>query len=145
MSIYKCCTHIGRRLEDNLLALNVSLLHKYPPSCFPSHGRICLIVFYLRSYLVYVIDQSLLSLAVYPDNNHQWLWLIKNSLHTCVFCWKRLQTVWIQIRPDMLSGLIWIQTVWHSDVIPEEFKTNEKMSAGDKKHAQLHIRQSVKE
>ena len=26
-----------------------------------------------------------------------------------------------QIRPDKMLGLIWIQTVWHSDGIPERF------------------------
>ena len=28
-------------------------------------------------------------------------------------------TVWTQIRPDKMSGLIWIKIVWHSDGIPE--------------------------
>ena len=35
--------------------------------------------------------------------------------------WYPLQTVWTQIRPDKTSGLIWIQTVWHSDGISERF------------------------
>ena len=30
--------------------------------------------------------------------------------------WKQFGT---QIWPDRMSGLIWIQTVWHSDRIPE--------------------------
>ena len=30
-----------------------------------------------------------------------------------------LQTVWTQIRPDILSGLIWVQTVWQPDGIYE--------------------------
>ena len=30
-----------------------------------------------------------------------------------------MQTIWTQIRPDILSGLIWIQTACHSDGIPE--------------------------
>ena len=30
-----------------------------------------------------------------------------------------LQTVRIQIRPDKLSGLGWIQAVWHYDGVPE--------------------------
>ena len=42
-----------------------------------------------------------------------------NSLSTIVVCWWLLQTVWTQIRPDNMSGLIRIQTVWHSDGIPE--------------------------
>ena len=29
------------------------------------------------------------------------------------------KSVWTQIRPDKMSGLIWIQTVWHSDGIPK--------------------------
>ena len=28
-------------------------------------------------------------------------------------CCYFFQTVWTQIRPDKMSGLIWIQTVWH--------------------------------
>ena len=32
-----------------------------------------------------------------------------------------LQTVWTQIRPDIMLGLIWIQTVRHFDDIPEIF------------------------
>ena len=31
-------------------------------------------------------------------------------------CWS-LQAVWTQIRPNRKPGLIWIQTVWHSDAI----------------------------
>ena len=34
-------------------------------------------------------------------------------------CRLPLQKVWNQIRPDKTSGLIWIQTVWHSGGIPE--------------------------
>ena len=32
---------------------------------------------------------------------------------------KPLQTDWTQIRPNNMLALIWIQTVWHSDGIPE--------------------------
>ena len=28
-----------------------------------------------------------------------------------------MQTVWTQTRPDKMSGLVWIQAVWHSDLI----------------------------
>ena len=38
---------------------------------------------------------------------------------TSVVCWWSLQTDWTQIRPNKMSGLIWIRTVWHSDGIPE--------------------------
>ena len=38
-----------------------------------------------------------------------------NYLPPTVVCWQHLQAVWNQIGP----GLIWIQTVWHSDGIPE--------------------------
>ena len=34
-----------------------------------------------------------------------------NSLPTSVVCSKPLQTDWTQIRPDEMSGLIWIQSV----------------------------------
>ena len=37
------------------------------------------------------------------------------------------QTVWIQIRPDILSGLIWVQTVHkgyrQTTLVGKEFKT----------------------
>ena len=42
-----------------------------------------------------------------------------NCLLYSVVCCKSLQTVWTQIRPDKMSGLIWIQTVRHSDDNPE--------------------------
>ena len=32
---------------------------------------------------------------------------------------KYLQTVWTQIRTDKTSVLIWGQTIWHSDKVPE--------------------------
>ena len=49
---------------------------------------------------------------------------------TFVICWQSSQTVWTQIKPDRQSVLIWIlkskksvliwiQTVWHSDSVPE--------------------------
>ena len=44
-----------------------------------------------------------------------------NSLPTGFLFWWPFQTAYIQIRPDKMSGLIWIQTVWHSDGISEIF------------------------
>ena len=38
---------------------------------------------------------------------------------TFVVCRSPLQTVWTQIRTVKMSVLIWIQTVWHSDSVPE--------------------------
>ena len=58
---------------------------------------------------------------------------------------KPLQTVWTQIRPDKMSGLIWILTVWHSDGIPKNFFPKRwfwKKSADNKKHVKLSRRQS---
>ena len=55
-------------------------------------------------------------------------------------------TVWTQIKPEKMSGLIWIQTVLHSDRITERIKKNddfEKKSADDKKHAKFPSRQRV--
>ena len=47
------------------------------------------------------------------------------------------QTDWTQIRPDKTSSLIWIQSVWHSDGIPDrDFPKKlilKKKSAADKK------------
>ena len=34
-------------------------------------------------------------------------------------CLLPLQTVWTQIRPNTMSGLIWVQSGCHSDGIPE--------------------------
>ena len=36
-----------------------------------------------------------------------------NSLRTSAICWYPAKTFWTQIRPDIMSGLIWIQAVWH--------------------------------
>ena len=46
-------------------------------------------------------------------------WTLCLLVATFVICWWPLQTVWIRIRPDKMSGLIWIQTVQHSDGFPE--------------------------
>ena len=51
---------------------------------------------------------------------------------TFVVCWWPLETVWTQIRPDKMSGLIWIQTVWHFDGIPEKVNFQTKYT-DDKK------------
>ena len=62
------------------------------------------------------------------------------SLPSSAVCWKCFQTVWTQIRPDKMSGLIWIQTVWQSDGIPERFFLNinfDKSRQTTKKHAIL--------
>ena len=42
-----------------------------------------------------------------------------NSQYASAICWLSLQTVWIQIRSDKMSDLIWHQTVWQSDGISE--------------------------
>ena len=42
-----------------------------------------------------------------------------NSSYASAVCWSYLQTVWTQIRTNKMWGLIRIQTVWHSDSIPE--------------------------
>ena len=46
-----------------------------------------------------------------------------------------LQKVWLKIKIDILSVLIWIQTIWHSDIIPEDYfvKLILKKSADNKK------------
>ena len=58
------------------------------------------------------------------------------------------ETVWTQIRPDKMLGLIWLQTVWHFDGIPERLfekvylkKKNLQIT---KKHAKLPSMQRVK-
>ena len=57
-----------------------------------------------------------------------------------------LQTDCTQIRPDILSYLIWIQSVWHLDDIPEiifwkvDFDKNQQMT---KKHEKFPRRQSL--
>ena len=58
-----------------------------------------------------------------------------------------LLTICTQIRPNKASKLIWIQTVWHSDGIPERFifkanfeKTKQQTT---EKHAKLPSMQEV--
>ena len=40
---------------------------------------------------------------------------LNNFLPTSVACWWHSPTDWTQIRLDTMLGLIWFQTVWHSD------------------------------
>ena len=56
-----------------------------------------------------------------------------NSLPSSVVCCRPLQTVWTQIRPDKMSGLIWIQTTDTMMVFP---KVDLKKSADDKTRMQ---------
>ena len=61
------------------------------------------------------------------------LWCF-NSLPTSVVCWYLLQTIRTQIKSEKMLRLIWIQTIWHSDGIPEIiffFKLILKKSADD--------------
>ena len=52
-------------------------------------------------------------------------WMLGNFSWFCYrlpVCWLitfTLQTVWTKIRSDKMSGLIWIQTIWHSYGFPE--------------------------
>ena len=68
-----------------------------------------------------------------------------NALLTCVVCWYSLQTVKIQIRPARTSSMVWIQTVWHSDSIPEIFfeKVDSKNISRRQKYEKLSSRQRV--
>ena len=64
---------------------------------------------------------SLLSFILFSLQSHSLstnnIWLSKNKLYLYkwsfsslparVVCWQPLQTVWTQIRPDKMSGLIW--------------------------------------
>ena len=55
-------------------------------------------------------------------------------LPLCILVSRRqitLATVWSQIRPDILSGLIRIQSVWHSDGIPEIFFWKKMLILGE--------------
>ena len=51
-------------------------------------------------------------------SNPRPLGLKSSTLHWVTAHRITLQTVWSQIRPDTMSGLICLQTVWHSDCIP---------------------------
>ena len=82
-------------------------------ACFKSHLTLI--------YTIFMGEQALIK-----QDKVEWnRWRVRgakgrfNSLPPSVVCWYLLQTVWNQIRPDKTSGLIWIQTVWHSDGIPE--------------------------
>ena len=55
---------------------------------------------------------------------------------TFAVCLKPLQAIWIQIKTDRTSVLIWIQTEWHSNSVSERIflKVNfEKKSVDDNK------------
>ena len=51
---------------------------------------------------------------------------------TFVVCQCPLQTVWTQIRTDRMPVLIWIQTVWHSDNVPERLNFEKKSADNNK-------------
>ena len=73
--------------------------------------------------------------------------MVLNSLPISVVCWLPLQTVWTHIKPDKTSELIWIQTVWHADGIPEIIFWKSRFSSkstDDKRQAKLPSRQRVK-
>ena len=60
------------------------------------------------------VQKSCLTLS--PVENFSWFFVIcwicgKNSIRNTI---SMCQIVWIQIRPDILSGLIWVQTVCKS-------------------------------
>ena len=55
-----------------------------------------------------------------------WFWK-KNQQMTSKHAKLLLQTVWTGIRPDSMSGLIRIQTVWHSDGISERILQKKKL------------------
>ena len=87
------------------------------------------------------IDQSMPTFrCIAQSNTFRWLldlvWKLV-YLSTSVICYKPLQTVLTKITPEKMSGQIWIQTVCHSDGIPEG-------SAGEKKsmkHSTEHLHQ----
>ena len=78
---------------------------------------------------------------------HCHLTLCLSAANFVICCWS-LQTVWTQIRPDILSGLIWIQTVWHSECVPEGIflknLTLKKVNRRQKCHEKLPSMQRVK-
>ena len=81
-------------------------------------------------------------LSIQRTHDHWFSVMQFNHISTCVVCWQPLQTVCTQIRPDITSGLIWIQTVWQSDGIPEwifQKSWTRKKSADDKKHANFPV------
>ena len=69
------------------------------------HGPLCHLLMYFGQVAFIAYHMS-------PDPT-------TNGAKTFVVCQKPLQTVRTQIRPDVKSSLIWVQTVWHSTGIPE--------------------------
>ena len=70
-----------------------------------------------------------------------------SALPNSVVFWRYLQTIWTQIRPDNLSGLIWIQTVWHWWYSWKSFSKkliSKKKSADDKNTWKVTHRASVR-
>ena len=104
-----------------------------------------------RNYKLYTIQTKVLIrwlfclLRAYPN-------LLTPKGNSCLqsqqkyVCWKLLQTLWTQIRPDKMSGLIWIKTVWHYDRIQKRsfrkswfWKKNQQATIKRKKIPCLHV------
>ena len=52
------------------------------------------------------------SLIFFVENSY-WKKLSRQQRKASDVCWCPLQTVWAQIRPNILLGLIWVQTYWY--------------------------------
>ena len=63
-----------------------------------------------------------------------------NTLDSCRLLTTPLQTVWTQIRPDKMSGLIWVQTVCHSDGIPETILRKSSFLKKNHKTTKKHVK-----
>ena len=89
------------------------------------------------------------------SSNQVFLSIFRTSYHltlcqpteNIIVCSWSLKTVWTQIRPDKMSGLIWIQTVWHWWFSWKNFLKKLdfwKKSANDRKnHEKLPSKQRV--
>ena len=95
----KWCSVSGLRVIENIQATSKGS---------DQTAHMCRLVWAFAGGTFHIVEKLILWL----------IWEFKNSLHTSVFCWLSLQTVWTQIRPDKMSNLIWIPTIWDTDHIP---------------------------
>ena len=108
-------------VDNSLILSSITCFHKSFIFCREKKYFIRVIVMSdLRAYRLYhwwtvVVLTTIVLMPLSCWTNYYLYKLSFNSLPTSFIYGWPLQTVWTQIRPDKMSGLIRIQTVWHSD------------------------------
>ena len=89
---------------------NVLILNKFLHLTWWNHTFLIDIIKHRDAFALQCFKEKSLHLLQYCLTLYVLVFYVDNLL---------LQTVWIQIRPDIWSGLIWIQTGWRSDNVLE--------------------------